>query len=155
MALKPSFDLNFGAMQERVQAQFRGLNPNDPSSWPALPRYLLCVTVTAAVVLALWAVWALSIRNGYALMLQYFVGTIVVALLTRLVSMVVLSLIDRGFRIKPEILQRFPGLETRANRYLPMLRRVAAFLLLQSASLYIRHSGIAGMLFCNLPKVLC
>jgi small-conductance mechanosensitive channel len=82
-----------------------------------------------AVVLALWFVWALNVRNGYALMLQYFVGTVVVALVTRLVSMAVLSLIDRGFRIKPEILQRFPGLETRANRYLPLLRRVVAIVI--------------------------
>ncbi len=82
-----------------------------------------------AVVLALWAVWALNIRNGYALLLQYFVGTIAVALVTRLASIVVLSLIDRGFRIKPEILQRFPGLETRANRYLPLLRRVVGFII--------------------------
>jgi small-conductance mechanosensitive channel len=79
-----------------------------------------------AVVLALWGVWALNIRNGYALMLQYFVGTITVALVTRLASIVVLSLIDRGFRIKPEILQRFPGLETRANRYVPLLRRIVS-----------------------------
>jgi small-conductance mechanosensitive channel len=79
-----------------------------------------------AVVLALWGVWALNIRNGYALMLQYFVGTITVALVTRLASVVVLSLIDRGFRIKPEILQRFPGLETRANRYLPLLRKIVS-----------------------------
>jgi small-conductance mechanosensitive channel len=79
-----------------------------------------------AVVLALWGVWALNIRNGYALMLQYFVGTLAVALITRLASVVVLSLIDRGFRIKPEILQRFPGLETRANRYVPLLRRIVS-----------------------------
>jgi small-conductance mechanosensitive channel len=79
-----------------------------------------------AVVLALWGVWALSIQNGYTLLLQYFVGTIIVALVTRLVSIVALSLIDRGFRIRPEILQRFPGLETRANRYLPLLRRIVS-----------------------------
>lgn len=76
--------------------------------------------------LALWAVWALNIRNGYSLLLQYFVGTVVVALITRVAVMVTLSLIDRGFRIKPEILQRFPGLETRANRYLPLLRRIVS-----------------------------
>jgi moderate conductance mechanosensitive channel len=76
--------------------------------------------------LALWAVWALNIRNGYSLLLQYFVGTIAVALITRLASIVVLSLIDRGFRISPDILQRFPGLETRANRYLPLLRRIVS-----------------------------
>ncbi|MBR0794408.1 mechanosensitive ion channel [Bradyrhizobium jicamae] len=79
-----------------------------------------------ALDLALWAVWALNIRNGYSLLLQYFVGTIAVLLITRLVTMVVLSLIDRGFRISPDLLQRFPGLEMRANRYLPLLRRIVA-----------------------------
>src|SRR6201996_5904779 len=79
-----------------------------------------------ALDLALWAVWALNVRNGYSLLLQYFVGTIAVVLVTRLAIVVALSLIDRGFRIKPEILQRFPGLETRANRYLPLLRKIVA-----------------------------
>lgn len=78
------------------------------------------------VVMAAWTIWALNIQNGYALLLRYIAGTVIVALVTRLVSMVALSLIDRGFRIKPEILQRFPGLETRANRYLPLLRKVVA-----------------------------
>ena len=79
-----------------------------------------------ALDLALWAVWALNIRNGYSLLLQYFVGSVAVALITRLATIVVLSLIDRGFRISPDILQRFPGLETRANRYLPLLRRIVS-----------------------------
>ena len=79
-----------------------------------------------ALDLALWAVWALNIRNGYSLLLQYFVGTIAVVLIARLATIVVLSLIDRGFRIRPEILQRFPGLETRANRYLPLLRKIVS-----------------------------
>jgi small-conductance mechanosensitive channel len=79
-----------------------------------------------ALDLALWTVWALNIRNGYSLLLQYFVGTVVVALITRLATIVALGLIDRGFRISPDILQRFPGLEARANRYLPLLRRIVA-----------------------------
>ncbi|MCK1737558.1 mechanosensitive ion channel [Bradyrhizobium sp. 138] len=79
-----------------------------------------------ALDLALWAVWALNIRNGYSLLLQYFVGTVVVAVITRVAIMLTLSLIDRGFRIKPEILQRFPGLEIRANRYLPLLRKIVS-----------------------------
>jgi len=79
-----------------------------------------------ALDLALWTVWALNIRNGYSLLLQYFVGTVAVVLVARLAIIVVLSLIDRGFRIRPEILQRFPGLETRANRYLPLLRKIVA-----------------------------
>jgi moderate conductance mechanosensitive channel len=76
--------------------------------------------------IALWAVWALNIHNGYSLLLQYFVGTIAVILIARLATVVALGLIDRGFSIRPEILQRFPGLESRANRYLPLLRRIVA-----------------------------
>lgn len=82
-----------------------------------------------ALDLALWTIWALNVQNGLSLLLQYFAGTIVVVLATRLVSVVVLSLIDRGFRIKPEILQRFPGLEVRANRYLPLLRKVVSIVI--------------------------
>jgi small-conductance mechanosensitive channel len=76
--------------------------------------------------LALWAVWAMNIRNGYSLLLQYFVGTVTVALITRLATIAALSLIDRGFSISPDILQRFPGLEVRANRYLPLLRKIVS-----------------------------
>ena len=57
---RPSID--FSALQRRVQNQFTGLDPNDPSSWPSFPRYLLCAALTAAVVVALWFVW-LSTAN--------------------------------------------------------------------------------------------
>lgn len=57
MATNLKFNLNFAALQDGIKAQFVGLNPNDPPSWPAAPRYLLCVFVTVAVVVALWFVW--------------------------------------------------------------------------------------------------
>ncbi|MFN5349424.1 MAG: type 4a pilus biogenesis protein PilO [Polaromonas sp.] len=47
----------FAALQEGLKAQFAGLNPNDPPSWPALPRYLLCAAVTAVVIAGLWFAW--------------------------------------------------------------------------------------------------
>ncbi len=52
---KPSFD--FAALQSSVRSQFTGLDPNDPPSWPALPRYLLCACATVLVVVALWFLW--------------------------------------------------------------------------------------------------
>ena len=52
---KASFD--FTTFQDRVKGQFSGLNPNDPPSWPAIPRYLLCAAMTALVVGALWFLW--------------------------------------------------------------------------------------------------
>jgi type IV pilus assembly protein PilO len=60
MATKQKINVDFAALQERVASQFRGLNPNDPSSWPAVPRYGLCVLLTAAVIVALWFVWLKS-----------------------------------------------------------------------------------------------
>ncbi|MBI2727376.1 MAG: type 4a pilus biogenesis protein PilO [Polaromonas sp.] len=60
MAKVPKINIDFAAVQAALKSQFVGLNPNDPPSWPALPRYLLCVGVTAFVVVALWFVWLSS-----------------------------------------------------------------------------------------------
>jgi len=49
--------IDFAALQSSLQKQFSGLDPNDPASWPALPKYLLCAAVTVAVVTLLWFVW--------------------------------------------------------------------------------------------------
>ena len=49
--------IDVGTALRRFGDQFQGLNPNDPSAWPAVPRYALCVAVAAAVVVALWFVW--------------------------------------------------------------------------------------------------
>jgi type IV pilus assembly protein PilO len=49
--------IDVAAIQSSLKSQFTGLDANDPPSWPALPRYLLCVAVTIFVVVALWFVW--------------------------------------------------------------------------------------------------
>ena len=51
----PKFDT--AAFQEKIASQFRGLNPNDPASWPAIPKAALCIFVATAIVVALWFVW--------------------------------------------------------------------------------------------------
>lgn len=40
-----------------VGGQFRNLDTNNPSSWPILPKALLLLAITAAVVTALWFFW--------------------------------------------------------------------------------------------------
>ena len=60
MAKISRFKVDFSALQDGLKAQFVGLNPNDPPSWPAIPRYLLCVVVTITVVVALWFAWLSS-----------------------------------------------------------------------------------------------
>ena len=57
MATKSLPKIDFAALQEGLLSQFKGLNPNDPASWPALPRYAACVALMFVIVVALWFVW--------------------------------------------------------------------------------------------------
>lgn len=60
MAKISKLDFDFAGFQSSVKAQFTGLDPNDPPSWPALPRYLLCAAVAVFVVVGLWFFWLSS-----------------------------------------------------------------------------------------------
>jgi type IV pilus assembly protein PilO len=46
-----------GAFKEKIASQFRNLNPNDPASWPLVPKAVLCTFVAVAIVVALWFLW--------------------------------------------------------------------------------------------------
>lgn len=56
----PSLNIDFAGLKDSVGSQFQNLNPNDPASWPAVPRWSLLFAVTVAVVAALWFVWLSS-----------------------------------------------------------------------------------------------
>ena len=45
--------------------QLKGLDPQKPQEWPALPRYLLLVAVGLAVATLLWWVWLSSTYGAY------------------------------------------------------------------------------------------
>ena len=49
--------LDTAALKEQIASQFRGLNPNDPASWPIVPKVLMCAGVALAIVVALWFLW--------------------------------------------------------------------------------------------------
>jgi type IV pilus assembly protein PilO len=57
MNKKSGARFDFKSAQNNLRAQFTGLDPNDPSLWPALPRNLLFVVVCLGVVAALWFLW--------------------------------------------------------------------------------------------------
>jgi type IV pilus assembly protein PilO len=52
--------IDFAALQQKVVGQFRGLNPNDPATWPILPRLAACLALMVVIVLALWFLWLTS-----------------------------------------------------------------------------------------------
>ena len=49
--------IDFANLQQQVMSQFRGLNPNDPSSWPLVPRLALNIALMMLIVGVLWFVW--------------------------------------------------------------------------------------------------
>ncbi|OIQ89485.1 pilus assembly protein, PilO [mine drainage metagenome] len=63
MARSVKFNLDLAALRDNVSAQFRGLNQNDPGTWPTLPRY----TVYAAVLLLAlglgWYLWLSGVKD--------------------------------------------------------------------------------------------
>ena len=56
MAKKDSLKINYAALQEKVQRQFKNLDPNDPSVWPTLPKALLYIVVAIGIAALLWFV---------------------------------------------------------------------------------------------------
>jgi type IV pilus assembly protein PilO len=61
MAAMSKINLDFKAIQDQLKNQFSGLDPNDPSQWPSLPRNLLYVAVCVAVIAGLWFAWLKSV----------------------------------------------------------------------------------------------
>ena len=45
------------AFFDGIQRQFRNLDPNNPAVWGPVPRYLLCLCISIAVVAAFWYLW--------------------------------------------------------------------------------------------------
>jgi type IV pilus assembly protein PilO len=50
-------NLDLPALREKLLAQFRNLDPQNPSNWPLLPRFGVFVGVTVLLVIALWFSW--------------------------------------------------------------------------------------------------
>lgn len=49
-----SFSVNFAELQKQLQSQFTGLDPNDPSRWPAIPKGAFLTGVFLGVAALLW-----------------------------------------------------------------------------------------------------
>lgn len=60
---KSSLNIDFRDLQDRLQKQFRNLNPNDPSVWPPMPRYLLFFVIVVMVAAGLWYSWLSSYED--------------------------------------------------------------------------------------------
>jgi len=68
-----------------------------------------------------YGVWVLDLPGGFEFVLRATVLTIVIIAIARGLIEVIQRGVKRAFALKDEQKRRFPGLEARANRYLPVL----------------------------------
>jgi moderate conductance mechanosensitive channel len=103
--------------------------------WLADLWHILAILYTIAIFMT----WALEVPGGFGFMasatLQTALLIAVGAALTRLAR----HLINRGFAIPKDISEALPGLERRANRYLPVLRGAASTVIWAAIVLGILH----------------
>ncbi|MCQ4161434.1 mechanosensitive ion channel [Roseomonas sp. GC11] len=79
--------------------------------------------------LALWGVWALEVRDGFSRLLRASVLTLVVLATAKALDMLLRRALSGSFRISMDLAGRYPALEARANRYVPMLKSIVSAVL--------------------------
>ncbi|MBP0445448.1 mechanosensitive ion channel, partial [Roseomonas sp. SSH11] len=110
-------ELKPGDNPDRSRRMFRALRDRLAEIWHVLAILYL---------LALWGVWALEVRDGFERLLRASALTLAIMGCAKLVDYGVRRLLERGFRISPDLARRYPGLEGRANRYLPVLKGIVS-----------------------------
>ncbi|MCS6892065.1 MAG: mechanosensitive ion channel [Rhodovarius sp.] len=125
-----------GDEPDRLRRFFRGLRNRFADAWHVL---------AILWVVAMWAVWALELERGFERLLRASMLTVLVVVAAKLLDEAMRRSLSRGFRIGAELAQRFPGLEARANRYLPALKGLlSALIALFSALVILEVWGIGA-----------
>jgi small conductance mechanosensitive channel len=74
--------------------------------------------------LALWAVWALEVPDGFSRLLRVVVLTAVVLAAARQAGLLALDALARWTRLPPNVAESYPGLDQRMATYHPIARAV-------------------------------
>ncbi|WP_051431764.1 mechanosensitive ion channel family protein [Rhodovibrio salinarum] len=118
-------------------ASIRGLRTRLAELWHVLG---------VVYVLVVYGVWALEVPGGFVFLARATLVTIAVLIAARLINLGLDKLINRGFQLSDDIRRRYPGLEARANRYLPTVKRILRALVTLVAALMILQVWGAGAL---------
>ncbi|NGM22901.1 mechanosensitive ion channel [Roseomonas stagni] len=124
-------ELAEGEKPDRMRRMMRGLRDRLADIWHLLAILWL---------MALWGVWALEIRDGFERLIRVSATTILILALAKLADELVRRAIVRGFAIGPDMARRYPGLEARANRYLPVLKGLVTLIIGALALLFLLES---------------
>ncbi len=91
--------------------------------------------LVAIYLVAFYVVWVLNI--GFFFLMRATLLTVVVLFVARLLIIASSKAMERAFRVGHDLTLRYPGIEARANRYLPVLGRVLRTLIYVIAGLLI------------------
>jgi small-conductance mechanosensitive channel len=116
--------------------------------WQVLRHRLADTWHVLAIVyiVGIYAVYALQIPGGFAFLLRATVLSVVLVLGAGILVRIVSSLAERGFAIHSDLKKRFPTLENRANRYVPVLSAVASAVIYLFAGLALLEAWGANIL---------
>ncbi len=59
----------------------------------------------------------MELRNGFEQILHVFLVTMIVGIAARLLLIVLLGSLDRALHVRPNVAERYPGIEQRARIY--------------------------------------
>jgi len=124
-------ELAEGEQPDRARIFFRMLRDRAADIWHL---------VAIAWLVAAWGVWALEIEDGFRRMIRVSLSTIFILSVAKFADMAIRRVIQRAFRITPDLSARYPGLEARANRYLPVLKGSASLAIGGIALLFLLES---------------
>jgi small-conductance mechanosensitive channel len=124
-------ELAEGEKPDRMRLLARGLRDRIADIWHLLAILWL---------IALWGVWALEVRDGFERLIRVSATTILILALAKFADEVARRAIMRGFAISPDLARRYPGLEARANRYVPVLKGLLSVIIGVLALLFLLES---------------
>lgn len=123
-------------LQNKTTVAMRLRGSGEPASgrgrgWRLLRQRLAAVWHILAIILVVgtFGVSVLHIEGGFLDLLRATVLSVVVVLAAALAVQFVSRASEHGFAIKPELKARFPTLESRANRYIPILTTLASLVI--------------------------
>jgi len=77
-------------------------------------------------VFSMYVVWALAVEDGFTKLLQATLLTILIIIAAQIVVLGIKRISYKIFALKPEVKERYPGLEARANRYQPIIMQTCS-----------------------------
>jgi small conductance mechanosensitive channel len=134
-----------------VAAAIRGQTHGGPALHSVRIRFAEIWHIMAIVyVLGGYSIWAAEITGGFSFLIRASLLTALVLLIARFAAIGGTRLAHRLLRIRPELTERFPGLQRRANLYAPILISIGcAVVYLLAALMVMQIWGIDAVVWVS------